>query len=87
MLPRHEHPAELAELRGQLPAGALVVVGLETALGVAGLSAGAGAATGITGTAVGGIELDWGKDPIVKLDIPPAYHWYSTHLWAPAAGG
>jgi citrate lyase subunit beta/citryl-CoA lyase len=35
VLPRYEHPAELAELRGQLPAGSVVLVGLETALGVA----------------------------------------------------
>ena len=38
-------------------------------------------------TVLGGVELDWGKEPIVKLDIPPIYHWYSTHLWAPPAGG
>jgi len=57
-----------------------------TALGVAGISAGAGAATGITGTVVGGVEIDWGKEPVIKLDIPPVYHWYSTHLWAPPAG-
>ena len=57
-----------------------------SALGVAGISAGAGAATGIAATVVGGVELDWGKEPIVKLDIPPVYHWYSTHLWAPAGG-
>ena len=59
----------------------------EFALGVAGISAGAGAATGIAGTVLGGIELDWGKEPIVKLDIPPVYHWYSTNLWAPPSGG
>jgi citrate lyase subunit beta/citryl-CoA lyase len=35
VLPRYEQVAELAGLRGQLPGGALVVVGLETALGVA----------------------------------------------------
>ena len=53
---------------------------------MAGISAGAGAATGIAGTALGGVEIDWGKEPAVKLDIPPVYRWYSTHLWAPAAG-
>jgi citrate lyase subunit beta/citryl-CoA lyase len=35
VLPRYEHVAELAGLCGQLPSGALAVVGLETALGVA----------------------------------------------------
>jgi citrate lyase subunit beta/citryl-CoA lyase len=35
VLPRYEHTAELAAFRAQLPAGALVLVGLETALGVA----------------------------------------------------
>jgi hypothetical protein len=59
----------------------------KTSLGVAGISAGAGAATGITGTVLGGVEIDRGKEPIIKLDIPPVYHWYSTHLWAPPAGG
>jgi len=58
----------------------------KTALGVAGISAGAGAATGITGTVLGGIEIDGDNDPLIKLDIPPVYHWYSTHLWAPPAG-
>jgi hypothetical protein len=58
----------------------------KASLGVAGISAGAGAATGIAGTVLGGIELDWGKEPIIKLDIPPVYHWYSTNLWAPPAG-
>jgi len=58
----------------------------KSAVGVAGISAGAGAATGIAGTVLGGIELDWGKEPIIKLDIPPVYHWYSTNLWAPPAG-
>ena len=58
-----------------------------TALGVAGISAGAGAATGIAGTVLGGFEIDWGKEPVIKLDIPPVYRWYSTHLWAPPAGG
>jgi hypothetical protein len=58
----------------------------KTTLGVAGISAGVGAVTGITGSVLGGVELDWGKDPVVKLDIPPVYHWYSTHLWAPAGG-
>ena len=58
-----------------------------TALGVAGISAGAGAATGITGTVLGGFEIDWGKEPVIKLDIPPVYHWYSTHLWAPSNEG
>jgi hypothetical protein len=57
-----------------------------SAVGVAGISAGAGTATGIAGTALGGFEIDWGEDPVVKLDIPPVYHWYSTHLWAPPAG-
>jgi hypothetical protein len=59
----------------------------KTALGVAGISAGAGAVTGIAGTVLGGVELDWGNEPVIKLDIPPVYHWYSTHLWAPPAGG
>jgi hypothetical protein len=58
----------------------------KSSLGVAGISAGAGAATGIAGIVLGGVELDWGKEPIIKLDIPPVYHWYSTNLWAPPAG-
>jgi hypothetical protein len=58
----------------------------KTALTVAGFSAGFGAGTGIAATVVGGVELDWGSEPVVKLDIPPLYHWYSTHLWAPAGG-
>jgi hypothetical protein len=52
----------------------------KTTLGVAGISAGAGAATGIAGTVLGGVELDWGKEPVIKLDMPPVYRWYSTHL-------
>jgi citrate lyase subunit beta/citryl-CoA lyase len=35
VLPKYEHPVELAQLRAALPAGALVIVGLESALGVA----------------------------------------------------
>jgi citrate lyase subunit beta/citryl-CoA lyase len=35
VLPRYEHTEELAALRAELPAGAVVLVGLETALGVA----------------------------------------------------
>jgi hypothetical protein len=58
----------------------------KTLLGIAGTSAGVGAASGIAGGVLGGVELDWGREPIVKLDIPPVYRWYSTHLWAPAGG-
>lgn len=58
----------------------------KTALGVAGISAGAGAAAGVAGIVLGGLEIDEGEEPLVKVDIPPVYHWYSTHLWAPAAG-
>jgi citrate lyase subunit beta/citryl-CoA lyase len=35
VLPKYERPAELAQLWAALPAGALVIVGLESALGVA----------------------------------------------------
>ncbi|HEX4248018.1 MAG TPA: CoA ester lyase [Pseudonocardia sp.] len=35
VLPKYEHPGELTALRAALPAGALVIVGLESALGVA----------------------------------------------------
>jgi citrate lyase subunit beta/citryl-CoA lyase len=35
VLPKYEDPVELAQLRAALPAGALVIVGLESALGVA----------------------------------------------------
>jgi hypothetical protein len=58
----------------------------KTLLTIAGTSAGVGAASGIAGGVLGGVELDWGREPIVKLDIPPVYRWYSTHLWAPAGG-
>jgi hypothetical protein len=58
----------------------------ERLLAVTGLSAGGGAVTGVAGTMVGGAELDWGSKPIVKLDIPPLYRWYGSHLWAPAGG-
>jgi hypothetical protein len=58
----------------------------KTMLGIAGISAGAGAASGIGGAVLGGVELDWGAQPVVKLDIPPVSRWYSTHLWAPAGG-
>ncbi|MBV9448193.1 MAG: hypothetical protein JO345_20100 [Streptosporangiaceae bacterium] len=55
-------------------------------LTITGVSAGAGSVTGISGTALGGVELDWFNDPILKADIPPLYHWYNNHLWAPAGG-
>jgi hypothetical protein len=58
----------------------------ERLLTITGVSAGAGAATGVTGTVVGGVELDWGSSPVVKADMPPLYRWYSSHLWAPAGG-
>ena len=57
-----------------------------TMLGIAGISAGAGAASGIAGAVLGGVEFDWGAEPVVKLEIPPVSRWYSTHLWAPAGG-
>jgi hypothetical protein len=58
----------------------------ERLLSITGISAGAGALTGIAGTTLGGVELDWGSDPLLKLDIPPLYRWYGSHLWAPAGG-
>jgi citrate lyase subunit beta/citryl-CoA lyase len=35
VLPRYEHTGEMAAVRAELPAGAVILVGLETALGVA----------------------------------------------------
>jgi hypothetical protein len=58
----------------------------KTLLSIAGVSAGAGAVSGIGGAVLSGVELDWGAEPVVKLDIPPVSRWYSTHLWAPAGG-
>jgi len=58
----------------------------EQLLDITGITAGAGAVTGIAGTALGGVELDWGRNTLLKLDIPPLYRWYGSHLWAPAGG-
>lgn len=55
-------------------------------LTITGTSAAAGAASGITGTVLGGVELDWFRDSVLKVDIPPLYRWYNSHLWAPAGG-